>query len=42
LAPKLAGALCLLLGEFNEAMGLRIGVAIEMVANVKTKVAGLL
>lgn len=39
-AALLTCALCQLLGELNEAMGFRIGIAIEMVANVKTEVAG--
>jgi hypothetical protein len=34
----LAGTLCTLLGEFDEAMSLVIGIAIEMVANVEAEV----
>ena len=41
-ASKLAHVICLPLGEFNNAMGLGIGVAIEMVANIEPEVAGFL
>ena len=41
-AAILAGSLGTLLGKFDEAMGLGIGIAIEMVANEEAEITGFL
>ena len=41
-AAMLAGSLRALLGKLNEAMGLGIGIAVEVVANVEAEIPGFL